>query len=106
MPPRIQATNTSGADPRVRAMSLVTRKTPEPMVSPMTTAVAAQRPRPRMRSDRSTLTDEGELMEKEARDYYLQRGWSIDSSEPVLRSGSDYLFALLSWQDGSQRWRH
>src|SRR5579864_7108465 len=49
MPPTIQAANTSAAEPTVRAMSLVTRKTPVPIVSPMTMAVAEHNPRPRTR---------------------------------------------------------
>ena len=38
---------TSAGEPAIRAMSLDTRKTPVPIVSPITIAVAAQRPRPR-----------------------------------------------------------
>jgi hypothetical protein len=44
---------TSVAEPTARAMSLVTRKTPVPMVSPMTIAVADHRPKPRTKSGRS-----------------------------------------------------
>src|SRR5579862_8764299 len=49
--PMIQAAKTRLVVPVERAMSLLTRKIPVPMVSPMTTAVAAQRPRPRISSD-------------------------------------------------------
>src|SRR6266704_2115162 len=52
-PPTIQAAKTSLAEPTARAMSLVTRKIPVPMVSPMTIAVADHRPRPRIKSDGS-----------------------------------------------------
>src|SRR5208283_2258782 len=55
-PPRIHAAKTSLAEPTARAMSLATRKTPVPMVSPITMAVADQRPRPRTKWDRSALS--------------------------------------------------
>ena len=47
-----QAANTNAVEPTARAMSLVTRKMPVPMVSPMTMATADQRPRPRTSSER------------------------------------------------------
>ena len=49
----IQAAKTRVAVPTARAMSLVTRKIPVPIVSPITIAVADHRPRPRIKSDRS-----------------------------------------------------
>jgi len=52
-PPITHAARTSVAEPTARAMSLVTRKMPVPIVSLTTTAVADQRPRPRIKSDRS-----------------------------------------------------
>ena len=52
-PPMIHAAKTSVAEPTARAMSLATRKTPVPMVSPMTMAVADHKPSPRINSDRS-----------------------------------------------------
>jgi hypothetical protein len=54
---RIQAINTSEAEPTARAMSLATRKTPVPIVSPMTMAIADPRPRPRSKSLRSECSD-------------------------------------------------
>ena len=53
-PPMSHAAKTSAADPTARAMSLVTRKMPVPMVSPMTIATADHRPSPRISSERST----------------------------------------------------
>src|SRR5215472_8665045 len=52
-PPIIQAPSTRAVEPVTRAISLDTRKTPVPIVSPMTMAVAESRLRPRTRSDRS-----------------------------------------------------
>src|SRR5947199_215445 len=52
-PPIIHAAKTSLAEPTARAISLLTKKIPEPIVSLITIAVAAHRPRPRTRSDRS-----------------------------------------------------
>src|SRR5712675_928024 len=53
IPPIIHAANTSLAEPTARAMSLLTRKIPVPMVSPITIAVADHNPSPRINSDRS-----------------------------------------------------
>src|ERR1700689_872983 len=47
----IHAAKTSVVEPTARAMSLVTRKMPVPMVSPMTMAVAEGRPKPRTKWD-------------------------------------------------------
>src|SRR5580693_6476909 len=79
-PPMIQAAKTRVAEPTARAMSLVTRKMPVPMVSPMTIAVADQRPSPRTRSDRSGwLARLGPTeLTKVDRDYYPEFRWSID----------------------------
>src|SRR5215472_2588328 len=53
-PPTIQAARTRMAVPTARAMSLVTRKMPVPMVSLITMAVADHRPRPRIKTDPSS----------------------------------------------------
>src|ERR1700728_2818180 len=47
----IHAAKTRVVEPTARAMSLVTRKMPVPMVSPMTMAVADRRPKPRTKWD-------------------------------------------------------
>src|SRR5260370_33049258 len=52
-PPMIQAAKTSLAEPTGRGRSLMTRKMPVPMVSPMTIAVADHRPRLRIKPDGS-----------------------------------------------------
>src|SRR5437879_13489488 len=85
-PPIIHAAKTSAAEPTARAMSLVTRKMPVPIVSLITIAVADHRPRARTRSDRS----EGGLVRlglvartKDARAYYQRIGRSTnDASRP------------------------
>src|SRR5512146_936054 len=50
-PPTIQAAKTRAAEPTARAISLLTRNTPVPMVSPITMATADQRPKPRTKPD-------------------------------------------------------
>ncbi len=57
----------------------LTRKTPVPMVSPMTMAVADHRPRPRTKSDRSEWSAELAAIDEELRAYYQRQGWSTDS---------------------------
>jgi hypothetical protein len=74
--PRIQAINTSVAEPTARAMSLATRKTPVPMVSPITMAIADPRPRPRSKSLRSEWSDELFVNIAEVRAYYRPSRWS------------------------------
>src|SRR5215470_5408595 len=79
MPPIIHAAKTSLAVPTARAMSLVTRKTPVPMVSPITMATADQRPRPRINSEgvaRAAGVGRIALIEVH-RAYYRRPGGSI-----------------------------
>src|SRR6266568_1215852 len=81
-PPTIQAAKTSLAEPRARAMSLVTRKMPVPMVSPMTIAVADHRPRPRIKSDGSgRAARSGRVAHmKVQRAYYQGLRWSTGAA--------------------------
>ena len=58
-PPRIHAANTKATEPTARAMSLVTRKTPVPMVSPTTMAVADQTPRARTNCEERRFSRRG-----------------------------------------------
>ena len=95
-PPAIHATKTSVAEPTARAMSLVTRKTPVPMVSPMTIAVADHRPKPRTKSGRWWRSVELSLCSarwglahtKVQRDYSERRG----ASTGALHNGSACFF--------------
>src|SRR5882757_7466839 len=66
MPATIHAVNTSEIEPTVRAMSLVTRKIPVPMVSPMTIAAAERSVRPRTRPPACDCGESGvdEVMER------------------------------------------
>ncbi len=88
-PPIIHAAKTSLADPTARAMSLVTRKMPVPIVSLITIAVADHRPKARTRSDRSEgLVGLGLVaLTKADRAYYQGLGWSTNDA---------------SWQDGGK----
>src|SRR5258708_36504205 len=87
-PPMIQAVRTSLAEPTVRAMSLETRKMPEPMVSPITMADADQRPRPRIRSARAGCAVRlgRDALTKVDRPYYPQFRWSINFADQLERS--------------------
>src|SRR6266581_1576352 len=81
-PPIIHAAKTSFADPTARAMSLVTRKMPVPIVSLITIAVADHRPKARTRSDRSEgLVGLGLVaLTKADRAYYQGLGWSTNDA--------------------------
>src|SRR5580692_12431549 len=81
-PPMSQAAKTRVAEPTALAMSLVTRKMPVPMVSPMTIATADQRPRPRIKSDDGERPAEsGPFVIMEVRRAYYRRwGWSTGLS--------------------------
>ena len=68
--------DTSVAEPTARAMSLATRKTPVPMVSPMTMAIADHRPRPRTKSVRSEWSAGLLASIAEVRAYYQRGRWS------------------------------
>src|SRR4029077_8420475 len=92
-PPTVHAARTSAAEPTARAMSLVTRKMPVPMVSPMTIAVADHSPRPRIKFDGwGCAAKTGPFGDMEVhRAYYLRERWSIDAasfaaSEPGTES--------------------
>src|SRR5690348_5381529 len=74
-PATIHAAKTSWIEPTVRAMSLVTRKMPVPIVSLMTTAVAARNVKPRTSPPECECCESpcesgvGEAMER-SEDYY------------------------------------
>src|SRR5579863_9938732 len=82
IPPRIHATKTKATEPTARAISLVTRKTPVPIVSPMTMAVADHTPRPRTSSDESCRFCAAESLEvmEEQRAYYPASTRSIGAN--------------------------
>src|SRR6516164_2507483 len=69
-PPTIQAAKTRAAVPTARAMSLVTRKIPVPIVSLITIAVADHKPRPRIKSDCRSVRLALVALTKVARAYY------------------------------------
>src|SRR5580704_5401843 len=87
-PPISHAAKTSVAEPTARAMSLVTRKTPVPMVSPMTIAAADQTPRPRIKSECGVrAAGSGLVLVMEAgRAYYRWRWWSTSSQRIETRN--------------------
>src|SRR5258708_20339730 len=89
-----QGVRTGLAEPKVGAMSMETRKMPLPMVSPITMAVADQRPRPRIRSARSGCAVRLGLdaLTKVDRAYYPEFRWSINFAYELERSEGFYVF--------------
>src|SRR5260370_19359193 len=81
-PPITHAAKRSAAEPTARAMSLVTRKMPVPIVSLITIAVADHRPRSRTRSDRSGGLVGLRLVARTKADraYYQGLGWSTNGA--------------------------
>src|SRR5580704_11968353 len=77
-PPMIHAAKTRAVEPTARAMSLVTRKMPVPMVSPITMAAADQRPSPRIKSEcEGRAAKSGPFVCMEVRRaYYWRWRWS------------------------------
>src|SRR5437660_10657350 len=90
-PPIIHAAKTSLAEPTARAISLLTKKIPEPIVSLITIAVAAHRPRPRTRSDRSGGLFGFGLVActKDDRAYYQGPGGSTTGATGAYRQRRD-----------------
>src|SRR5437899_7581252 len=82
-PPIIHAAKTSLAEPTARAISLLTKKIPEPIVSLITIAVAAHRPRPRTKSARSGGSFGLGLVAstKDDRAFYPGPGWSTKGAQ-------------------------
>src|SRR5882724_10176040 len=80
IPPMIQATKTSLTEPTARAISLLTRKIPDPRVSPITMAVADHKPRARIRSGGfdGSVRLRFDALTKVDRDYSQGFRWSID----------------------------
>src|SRR2546429_9493606 len=97
-PPKTPAAKTSLAEPTARAISLLTKKIPEPIVSLITIAVAAHRPRPRTRSDRSGgLFGLGLVAcTKDDRAYYQGPGWSTNEG-PGQREDKREIDVLRPW---------